>query len=152
MQSTIGKGRVVYVPEIIPSTVRHSGEATSSQYWSLPANQEVLLDSIVWAIGERPAIQMQKSISPYLTVELVHQEAKNRLILHLLNYDHARNSPIKDIPVEVAVPGDHKVKRIQMLTPDLEGEEHELDWTGDKVVLFTIPSLTVYTIAILDLE
>jgi hypothetical protein len=152
VRKSFGKGRVVYVPEIIPSTHRPISEDMTSQYWTPAVNHESLRDAVLWAIRDHPTVRTESSLSPYVTVELAHQEVENRLVLHMLNYDHARNSSVQNIQVEVAIPGNRKVKHIQMLTPDNRDEKRSLDWSGEQSAKFTIPSVEIYTIAVLDME
>jgi hypothetical protein len=103
-------------------------------------------------MGDHPTVKTEKGISPYVTVELVHQDVEHRLILHVLNYDHARNSHLTDIQVDVTIPGNKQVKRMQILTPDEPRRTLSLHWSGEQPVRFTIPSVEIYSIVVLDLE
>ena len=148
---TVGKGRVVYVPEVLPAVKKPVHEPMRSPYWVPALNQKELRDAVLWAIGGSPTVQALGPLSPYVTFELVHQQIENRLILHVLNYDHVRNASVRDVHVEVTIPLQKKVKRIQMLTPDQGGEEHSVNWSGEQTVQFIIPSLQIYSAAVLHL-
>lgn len=151
IRQNFGKGKIIYVPEITPSVKRPPNAAMTSPYWAPAANEKVLRDAVRWVIGDRPTVETGPGLSSYVTVELRHQQAKNRLLLHVLNYDHARTPSIRNIPVEVAIPNGHKLKRIQWLTPDRSGAG-SLQWTGDSTVKFSLPVLEIYSIVVLDLE
>jgi hypothetical protein len=152
VQKAFGKGRVVYVPEIIPATPKPSGEAMTSEYWSSAVNHQALRDAVIWAAGNTTTLSTDESLSPYVTMELVHHEPEKRLILHVLNYDHAHHPSFHDVQVEVRVPTPHKVKRLRSLSPDRPGEEHSLDWTSGPSAKFLVPLVEIYTIVVLDLE
>jgi hypothetical protein len=151
VKRSFGKGKVVYIPAILPATHKPPGEPMSSRYWTAATNQATLRDAVRWAMNDQPTLQTPENLSPYITMELIHQLPENRLILHVLNYNHARNSPTSEIPVELTIPVNQKVKRVQMLTPDLPSEKRALDWSGEKVIRFAMPSVEIYSIAALDL-
>lgn len=152
IRKTFGKGRVVYVPEIIPATPKPPGEAMTSEYWSSAVNHQALRDAVMWAAGNTAILSTEESLSAYVTMELVHQEPEKRLILHVLNYDHARNPSVHNVQVEVRVPAPYRVKHLRGLSPDRPGEEHSLDWSSGPTAKFLIPIVEIYTIIVLDLE
>ena len=52
-------------------------------------------------------------------MELVQKEDRSAMILHLLNFDY-RNSPVKNIKVDILVPAGKRVTQATVLTPDGE--------------------------------
>ena len=127
------------------------GKKRSQHFWGLPVNNQTLHDAVLVAMKGNPTVQTPSLVSPYVTIELLDQIAEHRLILHILNYNHAKSSPVNNIPISVAIPGNRKIKQIQMLSPDQFGEVQQLQWTKEDTVNFTVPSLRVYTVVVLDL-
>ncbi len=152
VRTSIGKGRVSYLPEILPAIQKPAHEPMNSQYWLPALNQNALRDEVLWAIGGNPTVKALDPVSPYVIFELVHQELDNRLILHVLNYDYARNSSIRDIHAEVTIPAGKNAEHIQLLTPDEDGKGPSLTSTGGQTVRFTIPSLQIYAVAVIHLS
>jgi hypothetical protein len=152
VRTQFGKGEVVYIPEIISNEKSPAPEMRRSQrVWSLATNNEVLRDAVLSAMRGDPTVQTPKLLSPYVTIELVHQHVARRLILHFLNYDHARDSPVNDLDVKVAIPGKERVKNIQLSSPDRPDEGQQLRWSDGDTVEFTVPALQIYSIVVIDL-
>ncbi|MHB1699370.1 MAG: hypothetical protein ACYCSN_04390 [Acidobacteriaceae bacterium] len=147
-----GKGRVAYVPQILPAIEKPTREAMQSRYWLPAVNQNALRDATEWAIGGAPTVRTSHELSPYITFELVRQEAEGRLILHVLNYDYARTPSFQDIHIEVAISPEKKIARIEMLTPDDDAKARSLDWRGEQTAQFVLPFLRNYTVVALYLK
>ncbi|NOY58761.1 MAG: hypothetical protein GXO75_07490, partial [Calditrichaeota bacterium] len=49
IQGKYGKGRVVYLPAIVPAIVLPKKTATTSEYWKAPVNAGELVDAVKWA-------------------------------------------------------------------------------------------------------
>jgi hypothetical protein len=152
LRKLVGKGRVVYLPAILPAIEKPENQSMTSEYWVPALNEKVLRDEVLWAMGGKPTVKTPEATSPYVTLELAHQEAENRLVLHVLNYDDVRNPAIKDLHIELALPaGKQTGGQIQLLTPDGDGEESVLTSTGGQTARFTIPLLKTYSVAIIQL-
>lgn len=151
IQTRAGKGRVVYIPEIIPSTKRPVGEDMTNEYWSPAVNSASIRNAVLWAMGNQPVLKTAPGLSPYMTMELIQQNNHNRLVLHTLNYGHDRDADIQDIRVTIVIPGDRKVSRIRLFSPDVGYATQEVPWSGEQSVTFTIPAVSIYTITVLDL-
>lgn len=151
-RKSVGKGRVVYLPAILPAIEKPANQPMASEYWVPALNEKVLRDEVLWAMGGEPTVKTPEATSPYVTLELVHQEADNRLVLHVLNYDDVCSPAIKDLHIELALPAGKKTGgRIQLLTPDGDGKESVLTSTGGQTARFTIPLLQTYCVAIIQL-
>lgn len=153
VSSRAGKGRVVYLPEIRPAIAkeRAAGVKASQNRWALPVNHQDINDAVLKALGGKGTLQTPISAFPYVTVELASQASEHRLILHLVNYNHARTSRLHNLPMSITIPEGKKVGRIRMLTPDHPGKIEPVDWKKDDNVSFTVPSLEIYSLVVLDL-
>ncbi len=148
-----GKGRVVYLPEIKPAIAKDgaAGVRLSQQRWALPANHQEISDAVLKSLGGNGTLQMPIAAFPYVTVELASQAAEDRLILHLVNYNHNQTSRLSNVPVGITIPEDKRVKRIRMLTPDHPDKIEPVAWKKDESVSFNVPSLEIYSIVVFDL-
>ncbi len=97
----VGKGRIVYIPEVIPSIPKPPAVAMSSRFWKLPVNSKEMIESVKWASGNSLSINIEAPLT--VTMELNLKEDKSALILHLLNFD-SRNPSVKNIKVDAQVP------------------------------------------------
>ena len=148
-RNEIGSGRVVYIPEIQPSVPKPLTAAMTSRYWKLPVNWKELIESVKWASGNSLSISVEAPLT--VTMELVEKEDQSAMILHLLNFDY-RNSPVKNIKVEVQVQEGKKVTQVIVMTPDGSNDEILQFKDEEKRVIFTVPQLTVYNMIVIKLE
>jgi len=147
-----GKGRVVYIPKIIPASepqlTRFGYPFISSRYWKLPINWHELVEAVEWASGNNLSIKVTAPLT--VTIELLQQKSKNRIILHLLNYDFEK--PVKDIHIELSVPKEKEVEKISLLSPEIEPIEN-IDFTKkEQKIFFTVPELKMYNLIPIQLK
>jgi hypothetical protein len=154
VHTQFGKGQVVYVPEILAANIQRPspGLRPVQHSWDLALNNQALQDAVVAAMKTSPTVEIPSAAFPYVTLELVQQTAERRWILHMVNYDHVRNSPLHEVPVRVALPADKQVKRVQLFSPEQTGKGEDIPWSKGGTAAFTIPSLRVYTVVVLDLD
>ncbi len=148
-KSEVGKGRVVYIPEVQPSVPKPSTVNMTSRYWKLPINSKDLLESVKWASGNNLSLIIEAPLT--VTMELNQKVDKSALILHLLNYDYMKSS-VRNIKVDVQVPEGKKVSQVTVMTPDgLDDEVLQFKENGKRVA-FTVPQLSVYDLVVLKLK
>jgi hypothetical protein len=148
-KSEVGKGRVVYIPEVQPSIPKPPAVAMTSRYWKLPVNLKELIESVQWASGNNLSIRIEAPLT--VTMELTQKENKSAFMLHLLNYD-SRNPSVKNIKVDVQVPEGKKVMQVSVLTPDGRTDEVIQYKETGKRIDFTVPELSVYDLVVMKLE
>jgi len=96
-------------------------------------------------------VRLTSPASPYITFEMVQQQAGSRWVLHILNYDHERNPELRDLAFEAALPATRNVKSLRTLSPDRPGADGPLQWSGNKLISFRLPTLKIYTVVVIDL-
>lgn len=148
-RKAFGKGRVAYLPMIEPAVRKPPAAPMLHQYWKLPRNQPEILAATRWAMGGPFSIEAAESTSPYVVMELLQQKNENRLTLHAVNYDCARNPSLQNIAVSVAVPG-REVKSVQFLTPDGPSSRPLKFRKEGSAVRFVLPSLNTYSMAVIE--
>ena len=153
VQNRVGKGKVTYFPEITPTSMKlpHQGPGRKQHYWNLPANNNELNNGVLAAMNGAPTVRLTSSASPYITLEMIHQQAENRVVLHILNYDHARNPELQDLAFEATLPASRKVRSVRALSPDQPGANEQLEWNGNSRIAFRVPTLKVYTVVVIEL-
>jgi hypothetical protein len=151
--TAFGKGRVVYVPQILPSNTEKPtpGLRPGQHAWNLALNNHTLTEALVAAMQTNATVEVTSSDFPYITLELVHQPTERRWILHVLNYDCQKSPSLREIPMRVTPQHGQQIKRIQIVSPDQSGKPQELQWKKGDSVSFKVPSLQVYSVVILDL-
>jgi hypothetical protein len=143
-KANVDKGRVVYIPEIIPSMPKPASVPMTSQYWKLPVNWKDLVASVQWAASDNLSINVEAPLT--VTMELNEKEDKTAWVLHLLNFNYV-NAAVDNIKIEMQIPNTKKVKEIIVETPDGESERLAFKESG-KGILFTLPKLKVYDMII----
>ena len=144
-----GNGRVVYIPEVIPSVPKPPAVAMTSRYWKLPVNWKELVESVRWASGNDLSVNIEAPLT--VTMELTQKEDNSALILHLVNFD-SKNPSVKNINVDIQVPEGKKVTNVTILTPDGRSDESLKFKENGKRISFTVSQLSVYDIAVLKLN
>jgi hypothetical protein len=164
-RSRLGKGKFIYLPDIIPSApdpirLRSRREAEEESFttrgyreftpdlWLLPANRAEILEALHWVA---PAPFSAEIEAPLTTVaELTQKPAEGLLMLHLLNYNE--HSTVPDIGVNLAVPEGRNVRSVMLLSPDHEGTLKLAFQRVEERVRFRIPHLIKYSLAVIELE
>jgi hypothetical protein len=145
----VGKGRVVYIPEVKPSVPKPAAVSMTSRYWKLPVNLKELIESVQWASGNNLSLKVEAPLT--VTMELTQKEDKSALILHLLNFD-SKISSVKNIKVDVQIPEGKKVTQVTVMTPDSRDDEILQFKENGKRNVFIVPQLTIYDIVVMKLE
>ena len=91
--------------------------------------------------------------APFTVVsELMFQKQKDRLLVHLLNYDLTETQPVNNVEVNLQVPAGKKAGKVSLLSP-MEGDLPSLPSTlKDGRLSFTVPRLKTYVVARIQLE
>jgi hypothetical protein len=146
----VGRGRVVYVPEVRPAVKKPPAVPMTSAYWKLPVNEEELMEAVRWASGQRLSLEVKAPRT--VTAELMEQKQKGELVLHLLNYNVVRTPSVANIDVSLQIPLGKKVKSISLLSPD-EKTFVTLPVTArDGRAGFVVPRLHTYDLVVIQLE
>jgi hypothetical protein len=146
-QKKLGDGKVVYIPEVIPSKPKPATTAMTSQYWKLPMNWKELIHSVQCAEDSSLPVTIEAPLN--VTMELTAKEDNSALMLHLLNYDFKSNPFIQNIKVSIQTSQGRKINQVSVLTPDGRNDEVLLfQQTGQRLV-FTVPLLTVYDLVVM---
>ncbi len=151
VQRTFGRGRVVYIPRVAPSTPPPPPSMTynfSNQYWTLPENYRDLAAAVRWAAGGQLSAEVEAPLS--VTLELAEQKETRNRLLHLVNYN--LDKPLTNLAVEVRIPPDLQLREAVLTTPDGGSPEPLKVSLRNGMASFRIPHLKIYDLVLLRLE
>ncbi|MCL5019760.1 MAG: hypothetical protein M1426_04705, partial [Patescibacteria group bacterium] len=150
-KNQVGNGRVVYIPEVKPAIEKPSTEAMRSKYWKLPVNWETLIESVKWASGDDLSIEMMNA--PHtVAMELMKNTSGNTILIHLINYDTAKNPSVKNIHVILELPEGKKAEQVTLLSPD-RIKTGPIDYkVADNHLTFKVSELETYDLIVIKLN
>lgn len=146
IQSVVGKGRVVYLPAVVPAIDQRAlSSLPDGPQWAPPANARDILRLLRWAAPGGLTLEMD--CSDTVTVELQEQRGTGNRMLHMLNYNYKVYPELPAIPVSVVPP--KNLKEVVWYSPD-EKSSQPLPFTSDgNRIAFTLPRLRTYSIVLM---
>lgn len=150
-----GQGRFVYLTSIkkaMPYLSREekgwTGHDNPPMFRKLPCNHRQMIEAVRWAGQE--GLPLATDAPQSVVMELLHQPAANRVILHLLNYD-LNGQVAKDINIKITMPGGGKVDKIIVLslTDNTGRKELPFQVKGGEVS-FSVPGLDIYNLVVIE--
>jgi hypothetical protein len=158
-RNKFGRGHAVYLPAIV-SADQIAGLETpadavasplgmtgfGSKYWKPAKNAAEIVDALRWLTGSPFSVEFNNA--PLTTVmNFTERNDGRERVVHWLNY--ALGSPVDAAELTVATGPGRRVRSVQLLSPDTQGEKTiEFHQQGDRVA-FRLPSLEVYEMAVL---
>jgi hypothetical protein len=141
-----GKGKAVYIPEIVPSTqLPEKRSSFTSLYWKLPKNWEQLSNAVTWACGKELSVHVDAPLSVVMNV--VQQPGSGKIVIHLVNFDI--KNPVKNISVSMTRDLKAKIKNITLKSPDIS-KEMPLTFNEKERVTFIVPELKIYDMVVIE--
>jgi hypothetical protein len=142
------KGKVVYIPEIVPSIKPPKDGFNgyiAGKYWKLPANWQELYDAIEWASDDNLTLKID---SPdCVTAELLKQKDSNRIILHLVNYNY--NEKCKDVKVKLLLT-ENKRYKVTLYSPDIKESIELPSKYINNILSFNVPEIKIYDLIVIQ--
>jgi hypothetical protein len=148
VRNQIAKGRVVYLSEVKPSIPKPAAHDMTSEYWKLPVNWKELIEAVQWAADDRLSLRVNAPLA--VAVEITEQKDEGRTMVHLLNYDVVRTTQVGEIGVSLEIPSGKKVTRVSLLSPDEQGTSSCSFTIRNGRLLFAVPRLKTYTVAVIQ--
>lgn len=159
---TEGKGRILYLPEIIRAdssagktstaeenpepgaTPQHGVRLTPAQ-WVLPKNHEAIHQTVVEGLPKGRSLETE---APLTTVmDLLTRPASCETLVHIVNFD--RSNPLTPLPVTVRKQFSGPVKSVSCLSPDHDQVLPLAFRENGERVTFTVPSTRVYAMVVI---
>ena len=140
-----GQGRTVYLPSLQfdgPMPEMPDYFSIDNRFWKRPKNWQDLVNAIEWA--GRGNLSVRVNGPEYLVANLVTQPDRQRLMLHLVNYN-ARKAALSE-PAEVVCRVAQPIRDVRLFSPDLE-QPQILKWKNEaSTIAFSVPAFKVYSI------
>jgi hypothetical protein len=122
---------------------------------SLPSNRVLritperdLLDALRRFLDGPPTLQVAAGPSPGVCAELTEQPG--RRLVHLVNYRVAE--PAESVSVNVRVPEGRRAVAVHLASPERAADLDVPFWEFEEFVLFEVPRIGVYEIAVVDFQ
>jgi hypothetical protein len=150
-----GKGRVVYIPEIIPAVemskpVPAEGDSEPGQprlnppQWVLPKNHKEIYQTIVGSLLNGFSITTQL---PLITIaELVTRPTTRETIAHFVNFD--RDKPLPPFPVTIRKQFSGPVQSVACLSPATDDPVPLPFQESADSITFTAPGMQIYSMIV----
>jgi hypothetical protein len=150
-RNQVGLGRVVYLPSVQFDGVFPQPEPygwISNVFWKRPGNWKEIVESVQWAA--RDLLPFVVDGPDFLVASLTRQPKKRRLLIHLVNYDSARNPTLTDLHIRVVMSNDKVVRTV--IIHDVEANEaYPLEFTNDiSGTRFTLTRMSAYALIALQ--
>ncbi len=156
-----GKGRILYIPEIIPAaraakesageedaepgaTLRRTARMTPAQ-WVLPRNHEAIAQTVVEGLPKGLSITTG---TPLTTVmDLLTRPGARQTLAHFINFD--RDHKLGAFQVRVRKQFSGPIKKVECLSPEWDDPLPVAFEEAGEEVVFTIPGLRLYAMAVI---
>jgi hypothetical protein len=148
VQHEFGKGRAAYIPKLVPKVAAPNRTAYTVKYWAPPRNAAELVRAVQWAGAGK--LNWQISAPPFVAAEAYYQPARNRYILHLVNYDCRKHPQVDKVEIAWAFKNAAQFSKVTAYSPD---EEKPLKLTATRTAggaAFTVPRLGVYSVIVIE--
>jgi len=147
----VGRGRAAYVPDVLFDGPRPEWLpyfAIRHQFWKRPQNWLEIIEAVRWATGSDLPIEV--SGPEFLAANLISQPDKRRMILHLVNFGANTNPAIESVKVLWRPPAGGGSKEVRILSPDGGNPDFVTATVGPSGMLFSIPEVRTYVMAVLS--
>ena len=151
LRKTVARGRVGYFP-----TVQFDGTLPpdqpnfpiGSEFWKRPKNWKELVDLVYWAAGDQVPIRFNGPRG--FVINYTGQLSKQRVFLHVVNYNEAKAATAMPIEIGVQLPDNRHPIRVTARTPGSTGAQ-AINFSKDGLVtVFTIPSMRAYYLVMIE--
>jgi hypothetical protein len=148
---TVGQGRVGYLPAMefdgdLPPDQPYF--PIGSEFWRRPKNWKQLVDLVYWGAGNQVPIRFKGPRG--LVINYTGQLSKQRVFIHVVNYDPAQTATSMPIEIGIQLPDDRHVTRVMASAPGSK-ESQEINFSEEgSTTVFTIPSVQTYCLVTIE--
>ncbi|MGD0654044.1 MAG: alpha-amylase family protein [Thermoguttaceae bacterium] len=160
-----GKGRIIYIPEIVRADARSSrmpvddqdpepgagpskSQRMSPAQWVLPKNHREIFHAVVEALPKGTSITTE---APLTTVmELLNRPATRETMAHFINFD--RKNKLAPFPVALRRQFPGRVKSVTCFSPDADDPAPLSFQESGESVSFIVPATRLYSMIVVAHE
>ena len=146
-RKTYGRGRVAYFPALPFDGPLPAPEAyfnISNRFWKRPRNWEEVIAAIRWATNTD--LPLEVSGPPFLAANLVEQDARERRLIHLVNYDARKTASISSLRCVVRVPAGKTAKGVALYKVQGKAPRPLAFEAGASSATFILPEMGTYAV------
>jgi hypothetical protein len=145
----VGRGRVGYLPRVdfdgtLPPHQPYF--EITSEFWKRPKNWKDLVKLVQWAAEDEVLIQLDGPRG--IAVNYTSQLEKQRVFVHVVNYDQAAAAPFVEIGVRL--PGNRQASRITACTPGSKAMQTIAFSKNGPMTLFRVPHVQTYSLVTIE--
>jgi hypothetical protein len=143
----VGRGRVAYLPAVefdgaLPKATPNF--AITSEFWKRPKNSKDLISLIQWATEDQIPLSVEGSDG--VVASCTAQHSRQRMFVHLVNYNSAKLATQHNLRVRVILPDKQKASKVVLHAPGTT-ETQSLNFTNEASrTSFTVPALHTYAL------
>jgi hypothetical protein len=116
----------------------------SNRFWKRPRNWEEVIAAIRWAA--KADLPLEVSGPAFLAANLVEQDARERRLIHLVNYDARKTPAISSLRCTVRVPSGKTVKGVALYEVQEKAPRPLAFETGASSASFIVPEMGTYAV------
>jgi hypothetical protein len=149
-RKAFAEGRAAYIPELEFDGDRPPASSffnIGPQFWKFPKNGRELVEAVRWA--SRDELPVQVSGPSSLIANLAEQPERKLLCLHLVNYD-SNATKVENVDVRLRLPGGATPSEVKLISPDAEGSQSLTARMEGSEVLFRVPEVRQYSVAVVS--
>ncbi|HTY86077.1 MAG TPA: alpha-amylase family protein [Candidatus Acidoferrum sp.] len=156
------KGRIIYLPEIIPAdspgarvpmadenpepgAAPQRGARMSPAQWVLPKNHEAISQAVVQGLPRGLSIRTEAPLTAVM--DLLTRPRSRETLVHFVNFDRA--NPLAPLPTTVRKQFDGTVKSVTLLSPERDAPQPLSFRESADQVTFTVPAAKRYALVVI---
>jgi hypothetical protein len=147
-----GRGRVAYLPSIEFDGALPPPEpyfTITNRFWKRPKNWQEIIDAVNWAAGD--PLPFAVDGPEFLAANYTYQPRHQRYLIHLVNYNATNVPMLKDVQIQVQLPGGKRPSTITQYGSE-SGDARKLNLTNEGArTRFTVPEMGAYALIAVEL-
>jgi hypothetical protein len=150
-RKNVGRGRVGFLP-----AMEYDGTPPplppyfpiGKEFWKRPKNWNDLLELVYWASEDQVPIRLKapRGIAINYTCQLL----KQRVFVHVVNYDRSNAGVSQAIEVHVRMPRDRQARRITIHTPGSKNAPEIVFENDAALTRFTLANVRTYSVVMIE--
>jgi hypothetical protein len=150
-RKTVGRGRVGFLRAMEfdgPSPPLPPYFAIGQEFWKRPKNWSDLLELVFWASEDQVPIRLKapRGVAINYTCQLL----KQRVFIHVLNYDRSNASVDQALEVDVRLPNDRQARKGTVYTPGSKTVQEVAFQTSGTATGFTLSNVRTYSVVMIE--
>jgi hypothetical protein len=150
-RKNVGRGRVGYLPKVefdgtLPPHQQYF--PIGKEFWKRPKNWKDVVELVNWAAEDQVPIRLNAPRG--IVVNYTSQLLKQRVFIHVVNYERSSVTPAKAIEVDVRLPGNRQPIRITVHAPGSKATQ-AMNFKQDAgLTRFVLSTMRAYCVVMIE--